>query len=97
MGGNKWEGGTEEVDQDDQVIRSQGCQLGLVVVMCEDLLKLSARTMYNTNILDKVRSQKKERYYLGIFPKRRTPPPPPPFWEPLIQKKFLVFILHFRT
>ena len=49
----------------------------------------------------KVRSQrKKKRYYLGIFPKRRTPPPPtptPPFWEPLIQKKFLVFILHFRT
>ena len=40
MGGNKWEGGTEEVDQDDQVIRSQGCQLGLVVVMCEDLLKV---------------------------------------------------------
>ena len=22
---------------------------------------------------------------------------PPPFWEPLIQKKILVFILHFRT
>ena len=42
----------------------------------------------------KVRSQKKKRYYLGIFPKRR---PPPPFWEPLIQKKILVFILHFRT
>ena len=41
----------------------------------------------------KVRSQKKKRYYLGIFPKRRTPP----FWEPLIQKKILVFILHFRT
>ena len=39
-GRNKWEGGTEEVDQDDQVIRSQGCQLGLVVVMCEDLLKI---------------------------------------------------------
>ena len=34
MGGNKWEGGTEEVDQDDQVIRSQGCELGLVVVKC---------------------------------------------------------------
>ena len=40
MGGNKWGGGTEEVDQDDQVIRSQGCQLALVVVMCEDLLKM---------------------------------------------------------
>ena len=39
---------------------------------------------------------KKKRYYLGIFPKRRTPPTPP-FWEPLIQKIFLVFILHFRT
>ena len=25
----------------------------------------------------KVRSHKKKRYYLGIFPKRRTPPPPP--------------------
>ena len=38
--------------------------------------------------------KKKQRYYLGIFPKRRAPPP---FWEPLIQKIFLVFILHFRT
>ena len=37
--------------------------------------------------------KKTKRYYLGIFPKRRTPP----FWEPLIQKKILVFILHFRT
>ena len=34
-------------------------------------------------IRDAVR--RKKRYYLGIFPKRRTPPPP--FWEPLIQKK----------
>ena len=34
---------------------------------------------------------------MEIFPKRRTPPPTPPFWEPLIQKKILVFILHFRT
>ena len=25
--------------------------------------------------------KEKKRYYLGIFPKRRTPPP---FWEPLI-------------
>ena len=25
---------------------------------------------------DKVRSQTKKRYYLGIFPKRRPPPPP---------------------
>ena len=50
------------------------------------------------NELYKVRSHKKKRYYLGIFPKRRTPrPPTPPFWEPLIQKFFLVFILHFRT
>ena len=31
----------------------------------------------------KVRSQKKKRYYLGIFPKRRPPPPPPPFGNPL--------------
>ena len=31
--------------------------------------------------------QKKLRDYLGIFPKWRTPPP---FWEPLIQKKFIV-------
>ena len=48
------------------------------------------------NEAPKVRSQKKKRHYLGIFPKRR-PPPTPPFWEPLIQKKILVFILHFRT
>ena len=39
--------------------------------------------------------KQKKRYYLGTFPKRRTPPPP--FWEPLFQKKILVFILHFRT
>ena len=32
--------------------------------------------------------KKKKRYYLGIFPKRRTPTPTPPFWEPLIQKNF---------
>ena len=40
--------------------------------------------------------REKKRYYLGIFPKRRAPPPTHPFWEPLIQKKILVFILHFR-
>ena len=28
--------------------------------------------------------KQKKRYYLGIFPKRRTPTPTPPFWEPLI-------------
>ena len=33
--------------------------------------------------------KEKKRYYLGIFPKRRTPPPTPPFWEPLIQKRQL--------
>ena len=32
--------------------------------------------------------EKKLRYYLGVFPKWRTPPP---FWEPLIQKKFIVY------
>ena len=35
--------------------------------------------------------KKKLRYYLEIFP-----PPIPPFWEPLIRKKNLSFILHFR-
>ena len=51
-----------------------------------------------SRLLRYVLNQKK-RYYLGIFPKRRTPPTPPTptFWEPLIQKKILVFILHFRT
>ena len=39
--------------------------------------------------------KKKLRDYLGIFPKWR-PPPIPPFWEPLIRKKLLSFILHFR-
>ena len=40
--------------------------------------------------------KKKIRNYLGIFPKCRTPPPTPPFWEPLVQKKKLWFILRFR-
>ena len=31
--------------------------------------------------------KEKKRYYLGIFPKRRTPPPPP-FGNPLSKKKF---------
>ena len=35
--------------------------------------------------------KKKLRYYLGIFPKWRTPKPPP-FWEPLIRKKFIVYV-----
>ena len=39
---------------------------------------------------------KKKRYYLGIFPKRRTPPHPPLLGTPY-PKKILVFILHFRT
>ena len=35
--------------------------------------------------------KEKKRYYLGIFPKRRTPPsppPPPPFGNPLSKKNF---------
>ena len=44
----------------------------------------------------KVRSQKKNDIIWEFFP-NVGPPPTPPFWEPLIQKKILVFILHFRT
>ena len=44
----------------------------------------------------KVRSLKKNDIIWEFFP-NVGPPPIPPFWEPLIQKKFLVFILHFRT
>ena len=40
--------------------------------------------------LIKVRSQKKKRNYLGIFPKRRTPPPPT-FGNPLSKKNFSVY------
>ena len=41
------------------------------------------------HIMERLRNalKEKKRYYLGIFPKRRTPPYPP-FWEPLIQKFF---------
>ena len=49
---------------------------------------------YNDN---KVRSQKKKTTLFGNFSQTPDPPPTPPFWEPLIQKKILVFILHFRT
>ena len=44
----------------------------------------------------KVRSQKKITGLFGNFSQMADPPPIPPFWEPLIQKKFLSFILHFR-
>ena len=40
---------------------------------------------------DKVRSHKKKRYYLGIFPKRRTPPPPPLLGTPYPKKNFSVY------
>ena len=40
---------------------------------------------------------KKKTILFGIFSQTSDPPPTPPFWEPLIPKKFLVFILHFRT
>ena len=40
----------------------------------------------------KVRTQKKIRYYLGIFPKWRTPPP---FGNPLFKKKISVYFAFF--
>ena len=43
----------------------------------------------------KGRSQKKNTTLFGNF-SQTSDPPHPPFWEPLIQKKNLVFILHFR-
>ena len=45
-----------------------------------------------------VRTQKKLRYYLGIFPKWGAPPPPHPplLGTPYSKKKMLSFILHFR-
>ena len=42
---------------------------------------------------------KKIKGFFGNFSQGGGPPPPPPippFWEPLIQKKKLSFILHFR-
>ena len=57
----------------------------VVIVTSHLLTKHLVYTLFKTT---KVRSQKKKRYYLGIFPKRR-PPPTPPFWEPLIQKRQL--------
>ena len=41
--------------------------------------------------------KKKNDIIWEFFPNVGPPHPPPPFWEPLIQKKNLVFILHFRT
>ena len=35
--------------------------------------------------------EKKLRYYLGIFPKRRTPPPSPLLGTPYSKKKFFVY------
>ena len=35
--------------------------------------------------------KKKKRYYLGIFPKRRTPPHPPLLGTPYPKKKFSVY------
>ena len=35
--------------------------------------------------------RKKLRFFWGIFPKGGPPPPIPPFWEPLIQKKIIVY------
>ena len=40
-----------------------------------------------------VRTQKKITVLFGNFSQMADPPP---FWEPLIQKKILSFILHFR-
>ena len=39
--------------------------------------------------------KKKNDIIWEFFP--NVGPPTPPFWEPLSQKKILVFILHFRT
>ena len=49
-------------------------------------------------IMDKIRYALKQKNDIiwEFFP-NVGPPPIPPFWEPLIQKFFLVFILHFRS
>ena len=64
--------------------------------MTKSYLRASIGNEYRelTIIVLRYALMKKLRDYLGIFPK--FPPPPPPFWEPLIQKKNLSFILHFR-
>ena len=41
--------------------------------------------------------KKKNDIFWEFVPNGRTPPPTPPFWDILFTKKFLVFILHFRT
>ena len=43
---------------------------------------------------DKVRTQEKITVLFGNFSQMADPPP---FWEPLIQKKKLSFILHFMV
>ena len=43
------------------------------------------------------RCQRKKRDYVGKIPKRRAPPPPPQFGKPLLSKKKVGFIFHFRT
>ena len=60
------------------------------------MLMLMLMTMMLLMTMLRYALRKKLRDYLGIFPKWRNPPPIPPFWEPLIQKKKLSFILHFR-
>ena len=53
-------------------------------------ISISIRQFCKISISIKYRIDSNLAYRTGL-------PPPPPFWEPLFQKKFLVFILHFRT
>ena len=39
------------------------------------------------------KKKKKKKDFWGIFPKCRTHPPLPPFWEPLFQKKSMVYCI----
>ena len=47
-------------------------------------------------ILVRYALKQKKTILFGNFSHTSDPAPPPPFWEPLIKKKILVFILHFR-
>ena len=69
--------------------------IGAIVLMLSEVKGLA-----KYQITYKVRSLKKKTILFGNFSQTsdppHPPPPHPPFWEPLIQKKNLVFILHFR-
>ena len=59
-------------------------------------ISMIPRTKTIMQIIKGTLSKEKNDIIWEFFPNVGPPPPTPPFWEPLIIKKFLVFILHTR-